>query len=168
MSESDFQRQLLIKSRFSSSSLRSLRRDRLQSVFLFQFAIFVFHHAAFIALLLCFITVQIKQQWNHKATADPPPQAINPRKDRRERRERRERPAAADNTSADKTQPPQLIKETFNTTINSSFLRGNLRIHSLTTNLIITKSFCWWTNRKERNSGGKLQLKTFFLFWTSF
>lgn len=38
--------------------------------FLFaHFVISVFHHAAFIALLLCFITVQINWKWNHKPVA---------------------------------------------------------------------------------------------------
>lgn len=37
-----------------------------------QFVILVFHHAAFIALLLCFIAVQINWKWNHKPIAAPP------------------------------------------------------------------------------------------------
>lgn len=42
-------------------------------LFLFvQFVITVFHRAAFIALLLCFITAQINWKWNHKPIAARP------------------------------------------------------------------------------------------------
>lgn len=67
---------LFISHCFSSSFLSpACFLSVVQSAHLFlfvQFVITVFHRAAFIALLLCFITAQINWKWNHKPIAARP------------------------------------------------------------------------------------------------